>query len=165
MIFQGVLEKTHTAEELAGVLAHEVQHVLHRHATQAMLQQVSMRLLLAALVGDASAMTYGLEGAQAMGMLRYSRRYEEEADEEGMRLLMASGVNSQGMITFFERIQEESEKSLKFPTYLSTHPEMKDRIQKLKWLAGKSPHSSVKLLQGYDWKDMYRTCRADDPPR
>jgi len=165
VIFQGLLEKTHTAEELAGVLAHEVQHVLHRHATQAMLQQVSMRLLLAALVGDARAMTYGLEGAQAMGMLRYSRRYEEEADEEGMKLLMASGVNSQGMITFFERIQEESEKSLKLPTYLSTHPEMKDRIQKLKCLAGKSPHSSVKLLQGYDWKDMYRTCRADDPPR
>ena len=165
VIFKGLLQKTHTAEELAGVLAHEIQHVLRRHATRAMLQQVSMRLLLAALVGDARAMTYGLEGAQAVGMLRYSRQYEEEADEEGMKLLMASGINPHGMITFFETIQEESEKSLKLPTYLSTHPELKDRVQRLKWLAGRSPYASVKLLQDYDWKDIYGFCGADDPPR
>ena len=163
VIFKGLLQKTHTAEELAGVLAHEIQHVLHRHATRAMLQQVSMRLLLAALVGDARAMTYGLEGAQAVGMLRYSRQYEEEADEEGMKLLMASGINPHGMITFFETIQEESEKSLKLPTYLSTHPELTERIQRLKWVTGKSPYASVRLLQNYNWKDIYRLCGAESP--
>ncbi len=161
VIFQGLLEKTYTAEELAGVLAHEIQHVLHRHATRAMLQQVSIKLLLASLVGDARAMTYGLEGAQAVGMLRYSRQYEEEADEEGIKLLMASGVNPHGMITFFETIQKESEKSLKLPTYLSTHPELKNRIQRLKWLAERSSYTSVRLLQDYNWKDIYWFCGAD----
>jgi predicted Zn-dependent protease len=165
VICQGLLEKTYTAEELAGVLAHEVQHVLHRHATRAMLQQVSIRLLLAALVGEARAMTYGLESAQAVGMLRYSRQYEEEADEGGIKLLMASGVNPHGMITFFETIPKESEKSLKLPAYLSTHPELKDRIQRLKWLAQNSPYASVKLLQDYNWKDIYWFCGADNPPR
>ncbi len=165
VVFRGLLQKTHTAEELAGVLAHEIQHVLRRHATRAMLQQASTRILLAALVGDGKAMTYGLEGAQAVGMLRYSRQYEEEADEEGMKLLVASGINPYGMINFFERIREEGEKSLKLPAYLSTHPELKDRVQRLKWLAERSPTASVKLLQDYDWKDIYGFCVADDSSR
>ena len=163
VVFQGLLERTYTAEELAGVLAHEIQHVLHRHATRAMLQQVSIRLLLAALVGEARALSYGLEGAQAVGMLRYSRQYEEEADEEGIKLLIASGINPHGMITFFETIQKEGEKSLKLPIYLSTHPELKDRIQRLKWLAEKHPHASARLLRDYDWKDIYSFCGGGSP--
>jgi len=165
VVFRGLLEKTCTAEELAGVLAHEMQHALHRHATRAMLQQASIRFLLAALVGEARTLTYGLEGAQAVGMLRYSRQCEEEADEEGIKLLMASGINPQGMITFFETIQKESDKSLRLPTYLSTHPELKDRVQRLKWLAAKHPYTSVKLLPDYDWKDVYWFCETDSPSR
>jgi hypothetical protein len=84
VIFRGLLEKTSTAEELAGVLAHEMQHILQRHATRALLQQVSMKILLAAAVGDGRGLSYGLEGAQTLGMLRYSRQKEEEADREAV---------------------------------------------------------------------------------
>jgi len=163
VVFRGLLEKTRRAEELAGVLAHEIQHVIHRHATRAMLQQVSVTLLLAALMGDARAMTYSLEGVQAVGMMRYSRQYEDEADEEGIKLIMASGIDPQGMITFFETIQKESEKSLKLPAYLSTHPDLMDRIQRLKQLAGKARPTAGKLLLGCNWEDMHGFCGSADP--
>jgi Zn-dependent protease with chaperone function len=164
VIFRGLLEKTSTPEELAGVLAHEMQHILQRHATRALLQQVSMKILLAAAVGDARGLSYGLEGAQTLGMLRYSRQKEEEADREAVKMLIASGIDPRGLLTFFETVQKESKKSLKLPSYLSTHPDLEERIQRLRTLTGNAPVPAVGLLPGYAWKDLYNLCPAQPDP-
>src|SRR5262245_15184494 len=75
VIFRGLLERTGTPEELAGVLAHELQHVLHRHATRAVVQDVSTGLLLMALTGDVTGpLAYGLRTARPLGRTRSSRR-------------------------------------------------------------------------------------------
>ena len=164
VIFRGLLEKTTTPEELAGVLAHEMQHILQRHATRALLQQVSMRILLAAAVGDARGLSYGLEGAQTLGMLRYSRQKEEEADREAVKMLIASRIDPRGLLTFFETVQKESKKSLKLPSYLSTHPDLEERIQRLKTLTANTPIPTIGLLPGYAWRDLYNICPAQQDP-
>ncbi len=164
VIFRGLLEKTTTPEELAGVLAHEMQHILHRHATRALLQQVSMKILLGAAVGDAKGLSYGLEGAQTLGMLRYSRQKEEEADREAIQMLIASGLDPRGLLTFFETVQKESRKSLKLPSYLSTHPDLEERIQRLKSLTSNAPIPTCPLLPGYNWKEFDDICPAQQNP-
>ncbi len=160
VVFRGLLDKTGSAEALAGVLAHEVQHIQRRHATQALLQQLSMKVLIAAVVGDAKGLSYGLEGARILGMLRYSRQYEDEADAEAIRLLVASGIDPRGLATFFEAVQADRAASLKIPAYLSTHPDMEGRIQRLKALAAGAPAPRTKLLPGYKWQDMHGFCTA-----
>ena len=164
VIFRGLLEKTTTPEELAGVLAHEMQHILQRHATRALLQHVSMKILLAAAVGDARGLSYGLEGAQTLGMLRYSRQKEEEADREAIKMLIASGINPRGILTFFETVQKESEKSLKLPSYLSTHPDLEERIKRLKTLTANAPIPTIGLLPGYDWRNLTNICPSQQDP-
>ena len=160
VIFRGLLERTKTAEELAGVLAHELQHILLRHSTQAMLQEASTGILLAAVTGDASgAMAYGLETARTLGMLRYSRQKEEEADVEGMRMLLAAGINPEGMITFFEMLKKEEAQSPEFMNYLSTHPTIQDRTEKLRSLASQSGQKFSKLYPDYEWKDVWNICK------
>lgn len=164
VIFRGLLERTRTAEELAGVLAHELQHILQRHATRALLQHASTGLLIAALAGDASgAMTYGLESARALGTLRYSRRNEEEADTEGIRMLLAAGVDPAGMIAFFEVLRKQGGETPGLLTYLSTHPSPADRMESLKALAAQSQRRPVKLLPDYDWRDITKICQAVRP--
>jgi Zn-dependent protease with chaperone function len=160
LIFRGLLEKTATPEELAGVLAHEMQHVLQRHATRALLQQVSMKILLAAAMGDARGLSYGLEGAQTLGMLRYNRQKEEEADRGAIQMLIASGIDPRGLMTFFEGVQKDSLKSLKIPFYLSTHPDLEERIQRLKTLTANAPVPATGLLPGYSWETIYDICPA-----
>ncbi len=158
IIFNGLIKHTRTTEELAGVLAHEMQHIFHRHATRALLQHASSALLLAAMLGDArGAMSFGLEGARILGMLRYSRQNEEEADKEAIRMLVASGIDPMGFVTFFEGI--EKEKSLKLPAYLSTHPELGGRIDRLRRLAGESPVQSAKLLPDDNWGAFQGMCK------
>lgn len=164
VIFRGLLERTRSAEELAGVLVHELQHVLQRHATRALLQHASTGLLLGAMAGDASgAMTYGLESARTLGALRYSRRHEEEADVEGMRMLLAAGVDPAGMLTFFEVLQKQGGEAPGVLAYLSTHPSTAGRIERLKALVAQSPGQRVKLLPDYDWRDITKICQTVSP--
>jgi predicted Zn-dependent protease len=164
IIFRGLLERTQTPEELAGVIGHELQHILHRHPTRALLQQASTGLLLVALAGDVKgAMSFGLEGARILGTLRYSRELEETADLEGMSMLLASGVDPAGMITFFEKMSREGEKSPEILTYLSSHPDPESRIARLKLLAAQSQHRPTKLLQGHNWQVIRRACEKTDP--
>lgn len=164
VIFRGLLEKTTTPEELAGVLAHEMQHVLRHHATRALLQQVSMKILLAAAVGDARGLSYGLEGAQTLGILRYTRQKEEEADREAIKMLIASRIDPRGLLTFFATVQKEAKKSPKLPSYLSTHPDLEERIQRLKTLTANAPIPSIGLLPGYEWRNLYTICPAQPDP-
>ena len=158
LVFRGLLERTRNPEELAGVLAHEIQHIVHKHATRALLQNASTKLLLAALTGEMSG-AFGLEGANTLGALRYSRQHEEEADAEGMKLLIAANVNPSGMVNFLDGLRSEGLSTSGFMTYLSTHPSTDDRIQKLQWVKWPANFKPVKLLQDFDWSDVKETCR------
>lgn len=160
VVFRGLLERTRNPEELAGVLAHEIEHVVQRHATRALVQHVSTGLLLTALTGDVSgAMAYGLEGALVLGALRYSRAAEEEADAGGMRRLLAARVDPAGMLAFFEGMEQRDASAPALLRYLSTHPAAGDRVARLRRLsrAGGAP-APVKLLEGHDWADVRRIC-------
>jgi Zn-dependent protease with chaperone function len=160
IVYRGLLERTQTAEELAGVLAHEMQHILLRHSTRALLQRASMGILLAALMGDANgAMAFGLESAGSLGMLRYSRKNEEEADAKGMQLLLAAGIDPRGMITFYEKLKKQ-EKKASLPEYLSSHPSMEKRIERLKSLASRSRKRPIKLLADQDWAQVKGICQG-----
>jgi Zn-dependent protease with chaperone function len=159
VVFRGLLEQTATAEELAGVMAHELQHVLHRHATRAVIQDASTGLLLMALTGDVTGpLAYGLQTARTLGELRYSRRAEEEADTEGMKMMLAARLDPAGMITFFERIQKEEGAAPKALTYLSTHPLAADRIERLKAMAAAWTGTPEPLRPGEPWAELAKRC-------
>lgn len=164
VVFRGLLERTRTPEELAGVLAHEMQHVVQRHATKALVQHASTGLLLVALTGDVTGvMAYGLESARVLATLQYSRLAEEEADREGMKLLLAAGIDPAGMIAFFDGLEKKRADGPTILKYLSTHPRLEDRIARLQALARQAGAPRVRLLEGYDWSDIARICPATRP--
>ncbi len=166
VVFRGLLEHTDSPEELAGVLAHEFQHVLRQHATRAVLRHASTGILLAAVSGDVSgAMAYGLEGARVLAELRYSRRDEEEADREGYRMLLAAGVDPAGMMRFFETLQKDSGRAPSLPSYLSTHPSTEGRIERLRSLGAAPGPAAGRLLPDLDWRTVRATCGATRPLR
>jgi predicted Zn-dependent protease len=159
MIFHGLLERTSTPEELAGVVGHELQHVLRRHTTRAVIQDVGTGLLLMALTGDVTGpLAYGLQTARALGELRYSRRAEEEADLEGMKMLLAARVDPAEMIAFFEKIQKEEGAQPRALTYLSSHPMPAERIARLRSLAAAAKGAPEPILPGEDWPALIKRC-------
>jgi beta-barrel assembly-enhancing protease len=165
VVFRGLLERTRTPEELAGVFAHEMQHVVQRHATRALIQHVSTGLLITALSGDLSGpLAYGLQSARVLGQLQYSRRAEAEADAEGMKMLLTARIDPAGMTGFFEALMTTEKQPRTVLRYLSTHPSTPDRIERLKALAAQAPSAPVKLVPDYDWSDIRQMCQAPSAP-
>jgi predicted Zn-dependent protease len=164
VVFRGLIDKTDSAGELAGVLAHEMQHVLLHHTTQQLFQQASTSLLITVMTGGQTtgAAAFGLKSAEAIGMLRYSRKHEAEADLEGMKMLIAAGIDPHGMLTFFETLKHEEPTIPDAMKYLDNHPQTEKRLQTLTRYAQEHPTNSTPLLPGYDWKRMHEICRRTD---
>ncbi|HUJ78710.1 MAG TPA: M48 family metallopeptidase [Nitrospiria bacterium] len=159
VVYRGLLDKTKNAEELAGVLAHETQHVLLRHTTQQLLQQASTGLLITAMTGDATgAAAFGLRSAAMIGMLRYSREHEAEADLEGMKMLLAAGVDPHGMLTFFETLKQDGADVPDALKYLNNHPQTEARIRTLSRYAQEHPINAAPLFPEFAWKRMRDVC-------
>jgi len=166
VVYRGLLEQTQSADELAGILAHEMQHVLQRHTTRALIQHVSTGLLLAALTGDMTGpLAYGLQSASVLGQLQYSRRAEAQADAGGMKMLLAAHVDPSGMLRFFESLTKGDKHPPGTLRYLSTHPSPSERLDRLRALAAKASGSTVPLLPGSDWDDVKRVCATTGASR
>jgi len=158
IVFRGLLQDTDTPEELAGVLAHEIQHVMLRHGMRLIVQHVSMAVIIAALSGDASGMlSYGLQAAQTLQTLSYSRKAENQADEQGLALLQQAGINPEGMMLFFEKLSHKEEDASPF-RYVSTHPPTTERRRHLEDLT--SAHSIHYQAFSFeqDWETLRNLC-------
>lgn len=165
VIFRRLFEKTHSAEELAGVLAHEMQHIAKRHVTTLLIEQTASSLLLAALSGDmASGLAYGLEAAGTMGLLRYSRAFEAEADLAGLHSLRKAGIDQAGMIRFFETLHRHKPEGDQVLAYLSSHPSTESRIQALQRALQPTGSAAEPLLPSVDWESIKTLCRPASTP-
>jgi len=159
VVFRGLLERTDNAEELAGVLAHEIQHVLHRDATRAILRQASTAVLVAALLGDVSGvLAFGVQSARTLGDFRHSRDAERAADHDGLAMLQGAGVDPAGMLAFFRAMEKLEGTQPAIAQYMSTHPASSERLQALSAAAAAGPRPPARLLAGYEWSDIKKIC-------
>lgn len=124
VVHTGLVNSAGSAEELAGVLAHEVQHVEQRHALQALLYQLGWAALLTVVLGDPSAATTIV--LLQVGNLKFSRDLEAQADALGIETLRKAGIPPEGMAQFFRKMQETGGGAP--PAWLSTHPDTADRV-------------------------------------
>jgi Zn-dependent protease with chaperone function len=124
----GLIAATKRPEELAGVLAHEVQHVEHRHSLAGMAKNLGIRAVWALVTGDVGGTLAG-EAALQMATLRFSRAAEEQADADGFALLVDRGIDPSGMSAFFATL--EAKGGAEPPALLSTHPASDGRARAL----------------------------------
>lgn len=139
VVHSGLLTQVDNGEELAGVLAHEVQHVERRHSLQQMIHTAGWAAMLAVTLGDVSAITAVM--IHQMGNLRHGRKLESEADRAGMQALARAGIPLTGMTRFFKKLADDkagAEGGLAF-TLLSSHPAGPERLAALERLAKLTP--------------------------
>jgi len=149
VVNSGLIAEAANADELAGVLAHEIQHVEHRHTLQQMIHAAGWAAVLAVVLGDVSAITAIV--VHQLGNLRNSRHLEAQADADGMRSLAHAGIPVEGMASMFRRLQAEEEKRGDDGgmNLLSSHPATAERIADLERLAKNLQCKCKSLI--YDW--------------
>jgi Zn-dependent protease with chaperone function len=152
-VFHGLIDKAESADEVAGVIAHELGHVAHRDGTRTVLQQGAMSLLFGMLLGDFVGGGAVIVAAKAVLQTSYSRDVEAAADLYAVDLMKAIEADPRALGTILTRIAGSSHNSLKF---LLDHPETKDRVDAINSHAG---GGTVKpLLAPSEWAEMRRIC-------
>ena len=156
---RGLIESLSRAEELLGVLAHEIAHVNERHVARSVFQGAGLFLLVQALLGDVTGIVAVLaDQGTPLLMLKHSRELESEADRKAVDALVESKIDPSGLASALRKIKAESEKAtagtpvedlgkvLSKLDIWSTHPEMDERVRVLEAYAAErrkgAPHVS-----------------------
>ncbi len=149
VVFTGLLKQAESPDEVAGVLGHELNHVLLRHGLERIVKTLGVVALVTIFTGNQE----GLVGlAQRLGIelvtLKFGRDQETQADLGGLRLLHRAKISPEGMIRFFARLSESNQQQVEL---LSTHPMSSARAERLKAEAALLPHQATDPFS-FDWK-------------
>ncbi|MFQ5600384.1 MAG: M48 family metallopeptidase, partial [Candidatus Krumholzibacteriia bacterium] len=130
VVWTGLLRETERPEELAGVLAHEMQHVVQRHTMRALVHGLGLRVALEILLGGRGTLgDLAAQMVQQFGALQFSRDQETQADLAAVEVLQAAGIDPTGLVTFFERMGSRAGEPA---AILSTHPPSAERAERIR---------------------------------
>ena len=162
---RGILEKADTPEEFAGVLAHEIGHVAHRHPEAQLVRMTGLQVLISVMSGTSGG-DFTSNVAALAALLRYSRDAEREADAYARQAMDKANVDPMGLRTFFETIMKiggaktsdnkDASAIDRIGNVFSTHPGTEDRIKEIQPLpAGRTP---VTILTPEQWQALKSIC-------
>lgn len=148
VVFTGLMKKAEGPEEVAGVLAHELNHVLQRHGLERIVKQLGFVAVVSIVLGNQQGLGGLMKqlGVELM-TLKFGRAQETEADLTGLQLLHRAKINPNGMITFFQRLAEKDEGRVE---WLSSHPMSSARAERLKAELADLPKQAPEPFT-FDW--------------
>jgi len=131
---RGLIERTQRMDQLAGVLGHEIGHVVMRHSIKQMQQQqganigVTLACILTRICDNQAGQAAIQVGGTAL-FAKFSRGDEAEADAEGIKNVVRAGISPNGIPEMFEiLIAERQSNPSAVEGWFSTHPLEEDRI-------------------------------------
>ncbi len=151
----GLILASESGLEVVGVLGHEVAHVLERHGMKSMVVNSGASLALSLVLGDFGGLSdIAVNTAANLGLLKFSRDHEREADRVGAKLLQTANYPSVGLATFFSTMQEQKDRAKNSSgeqsdvvqsalSLLSTHPMSEERAKALEQLVATNPQRAL----------------------
>ena len=140
VVYSGILNKMQTSSELAALLVHEAAHINHRHSIKMLCRNLAGYMLISLVFSDMNGvMSVLADNAQQLHSLSYSRKFENESDEQGLKMLMNNHINPNGMVELFKLI--EKEEKIAIPKIISTHPLTRERKKNMQEIIAKSAYS------------------------
>src|ERR1051325_9056035 len=133
---RGMIEAARDEGEIAGVMAHELSHVLLRHGTAQATKATKYEIgavagqILGAVIGGAagSIIAQGSNFGISTYFMKFSREYESQADILGVQLMARAGYNPQSMANMFKTLAAQGGSG---PEWLSDHPNPGNREQRM----------------------------------
>ncbi len=174
VIFEGLINASKGPEEVMGILAHELSHIEKQHALQNIVRSLGTIFVFSNLVGggfeELEFAETVVEGVGAVGLLKFSRELESEADYLALKKLSKAKVSARGLKEFFEglifthtdhSVKDEEREETGYGKlerklgWLSTHPVTKDRINLIqRHLDSESFDPEPLLPEGVAWESF-----------
>ena len=151
-VYSGLLLFARDEAEVAGVLAHEIGHVVGRHSANRLATQMGMSVLLSLALGQAQD-ELAETAAQLAGqgtLAAFSREDERDADRYGVAYTVAAGYDPRDLVTFFTRLMQatgEGSRHTSYESLMSSHPATAERIRDVERLIAASGVASGRTEQ------------------
>jgi len=132
-ITDALFSKFENEDQLAGVLGHEIGHVIHRHGAERMASQGFIQGLIQSVMIGSGGNGSVAQVASVVGnysSMSYGRDQELESDDFGVRLMLEAGYDAHNLIGVMD-ILEEASGGAKTPEFQSSHPSPENRRQKI----------------------------------
>jgi predicted Zn-dependent protease len=163
------MQKAQSPDEVAGVLAHELGHVLELHPEASLVRAVGLSAAVQLILAGSSGALSNI--GVLLTQMRYTRVAEREADAQALRILKNAGVSSAALGDFFERLESkpatpESDAKTSYVKRLSqlellhTHPLTADRIAVVR---AQPPYPATPALTDTDWRALREACALAFP--
>lgn len=172
VIFGGLLDLAETPDEVAGVLAHEMTHVTHRHATANMVRSIGLQAFIIPLLTGGTITSDVMTGiGQIAVQASYSRDAEADADKGAVELMNRAGLKAASFTDLLFRIEdkygmrtddgaEDADSGVgafSIPDMLSTHPSTPDRARRAQEAAAPGGEAG---LTDEEWRALKAICTA-----
>ncbi len=119
--FSALLEQTRSPDEFAGVMAHEIGHVVHRHGMRKLISNAGTGLLVGVVLGDVTGLSVGAVLGTVLINSGFSRDAEREADQYAIAVARQLGFDPAALADLLDRISRDDSDAVKF-ALLSSHP-------------------------------------------
>ena len=173
---RGLVERADQMDELAGVLGHEIGHVLRRHTIKQMQKAQGANIgvtLACVLTSICNSQVAGAAINIAGGAVfaRFSRQDEAEADAEGFDNVVRAGISPVGMVTMFQKLLDERRtRPGAVESWFLTHPLEEDRIQAIQAKINQLPRNTLTSLgtdtrNFHSFKARIQSLPPSPPPR
>ncbi len=151
VLYRSIIEEAGSAEEVAGVLAHEMAHITNGHPARGMVEAMGYGVFRLFTVDDNT----GAELVKSTMVNHYSREDELDADRSGVDLLNAANIDSRGLLSFFDHLSGRGQEMPGGLEFLSTHPNGATRKTALeRYVSEAEPALSIE-----QWKALKAVCQ------
>ncbi|MSP91967.1 MAG: hypothetical protein EXR79_09250 [Myxococcales bacterium] len=129
-IATGLVLKAKTCAEIAGVLSHELGHVVKKHGVKRLEQSVLATQVLSSLLGSDKSLGKDVAAGvwKFLQATQFSQSDEGQSDSVGVQVTFETGYNPYGLRDFFQVLLDQQKGQLSLPPFLSSHPATADRI-------------------------------------
>jgi predicted Zn-dependent protease len=154
VVFTGLISSADHADQVAGVLGHEISHATLRHGLQRIGQSLGIWAAVTLLLGDTGGLTAAaVDLFQVASINSYSQDHENAADAESVRMLHAAGIDPLALSRFFQTLEEEEGDLPGLVSWISTHPQHAARIANVGALVAALPQREYQPLE-IDWENV-----------
>jgi Zn-dependent protease with chaperone function len=154
IFMRGLIERAESADEVAGVLAHEMGHVANRDAMRGMIHAGGVSFLIGTLLGDFTGAGALVIASRYLLTSRHSRDVESQADTFAIDVMTKAGGDVRALGKFLRRVAAQpGERQLEL---LLTHPVTEDRVAEIERRASPPVRS---ILSREEWLALRAICR------
>jgi Zn-dependent protease with chaperone function len=159
-LFDGLLKKAESADEVAGIIAHELGHVQHRHVMRTLIHNGGTSFLIGLLLGDVTGGSAVIFATQSLLRASHSREAEQEADDFAFTTMRKLGRSPVPMAELLFRVTGEEGKQLGGFTILNSHPLTESRLAAAK--KNDRPNDGPELLSPAEWRALKGICAGSN---